>query len=700
MGGIADLSEAYFVTGDPVYARKAAILLDRVADLYPLFDFQSQGLVYEKGGHRGYVTVWHDACEDARELAQAYDRIFEGIRHDGELVSFLSQKAEEYHLESPKTQFADIQRNIETNIFRHTQINRNRIESNFPRTPIALLTIEAVLGWPQNRETILSMLSEILVESIQEDGMTGEKGLSGYSTIFPRSFSELAARFDRLDPSLLPQLYQQFPDLHKTYRFHIDTWCLEKYYPREGDCGWFGSASPHYQGASFSNRPQNAEPSMYQFFWRLYEITRDPAFVQILYHENELSTEGLPYDICAKNPREFQQQVERVIQKHGAAIQLDDVNLEQWGLSILRSGKGAQRRAVWLDHDAGGRHSHRDGLNIGMFAKGLDLLPDFGYPPVGYGGWGAPKAVWYTQTAAHNTVAVDEKDHAAADGKTTLWGTGKRFDIVRVSAPDLIAGERFERTIAKIDLSEEDFYVIDLFQVAGGSEHAFFLSSNFGAASVNGLSLNTPIDLNPRYEVRNFMSDPQPLPGWSVDWKIDAADANSRDVHLRYTGLTEVAEAALGQCWIDASDAFGGNAQWIPRLMVRRQASAAPLSTLFAGILEPYENQPLIKKAARVGDFKQEKRIVLLIELADGRKQIFLYNGEAQEDRIWEITMDGDQIESDAEMAFLSLRNDKIAYACLGNGSLIRYKDQTIELKEKAAFQEIFDGSLQSQVRP
>ncbi|MBN2327684.1 MAG: heparinase II/III family protein [Candidatus Omnitrophica bacterium] len=695
VGGAAHLSEAYFATGDPVYAHKAAILLDRIADLYPSFDFQSQGLVYEKGGHRGYVTVWHDACEDVRELAQAYDRIFDGIRQDSELISFLSQKAEKYHLKSSKSQFADIQQNIETNIFRHTQINRNRIESNFPRTPIALLTIEAVLGWPQNREKILAMLSEILAESIKEDGMTGEKGLSGYTTIFPRSFSELAARFDRLDPSLLQQLYQRFPDLHKTYRFHIDTWCLDKYYPREGDCGWFGSASPHYQGASFSNRPQNAEPSMYQFFWRLYEITRDPAFVQILYRENDLSTEGLPFDICAGNPREFQRQVDRVIQKHGSAIAQDDVNLEQWGLSILRSGQGGDRRAVWLDHDAGGRHSHRDGLNLGLFAKGLDLLPDFGYPPVGYGGWSAPKAVWYTQTAAHNTVAVDEKEHAVADGKTTLWGTGKQFDVVRVSAPELIAGKRFERTIAKIDLSGEDFYVIDLFQAAGGSEHALFLSSNFGTAAANGLSLDNPIDLNPRYEVRNFMSDPQPLLGWSVDWNIDDktgdAGANSRDVHLRYTSLTEGAEAALGQCWIDASNTFGGSAQWIPRLMIRRRTSAAPLSTLFAGILEPYENRPLIEKAGRMGDFDRDKCIALIIELTDGRKQIFMYNDFTQGDRILTIRKDGGRLESDAEIAFLSLRNDKIEYACLCNGSWIRYKEQTIELDEKAAFQEIFE---------
>ena len=62
---------------------------------------------------------------------------------------------------------------------------------------------------------------------------------------------------------------------------------------------------------------------------------------------------------------------------------------------MLRSGRGREARAAWLDYDSGGRHGHADALNLGLFAKGLDLLPDFGYPPVQYGGWGAPRPVVY-----------------------------------------------------------------------------------------------------------------------------------------------------------------------------------------------------------------------------------------------------------------------------------------------------------------
>ncbi len=688
VGGITNLSEAYFVTGNPVYARKAAILLDRIADLYPLFDFQSQGLVYEKSGHRGYVTVWHDACEEVRELAQAYDRIYDGIRNDNQLVAFLSQKAKQYQLESTKTNFADIQKNIEVRIFQHTLDHKKRIDSNFPNTPIALLTMETVLGWPNNRERIISLLSDILTESVKEDGMTGEKGLSGYTTIFPRSFAKLISRFDRLDSSLLPELFKQFPDLHKTYRFHIDTWCMEKYYPREGDCSCFGGQCPNYLGAICSTILQNTEPSMFQFLWRIFEITHDPDFVKVLFRENNFSTKGLPYDICVTDPLQFEQRVQKVIQKHGCDFKLGDINLEQWGLSILRSGEGANRRAVWLDHDSGGRHSHHDGLNIGLFAKGVDLLPDFGYPPVGYGGWNAPKAVWYKQTAAHNTVVVDGKDHKSADGKTTLWGSGKQLDMVSVSAPELIDGDRYERTLVKVDISENDFYVIDLFQVSGGRRHELFIASNLGDVTTKGIVLDKPIELESRYETRNFISAAHPSPGWYADWKISAIEEKDRDIHLRYTALTKSTQAALGECWIDTSNTFGGQEQWIPRLLISNSSENNPLSSQFIGILEPYENHPFIKTARLVNDSDDNKKCIIIIELHDGRKQILLVN-RALDNNLTKCQIGNIPMECNAEIGFASLRDGIMEYAALCNGSYLKYGEQSIKLDAKRTFKEL-----------
>lgn len=89
VGGARSLGAAYVVTGDKAYAHKAGVLLDRVADLYPSFDFRREGILYEGPGSRGYVSTWHDACVEARDLAMAYDQVFEAISRGEALVTFL-----------------------------------------------------------------------------------------------------------------------------------------------------------------------------------------------------------------------------------------------------------------------------------------------------------------------------------------------------------------------------------------------------------------------------------------------------------------------------------------------------------------------------------------------------------------------------------------------------------------------------------
>ncbi|MBI2927237.1 MAG: hypothetical protein HYY24_16205, partial [Verrucomicrobia bacterium] len=55
VSGIRNLAAAYVATGDPAYAHKAGVLLDRVADLYPTFDVGKDGVMYEGAPRSGYV---------------------------------------------------------------------------------------------------------------------------------------------------------------------------------------------------------------------------------------------------------------------------------------------------------------------------------------------------------------------------------------------------------------------------------------------------------------------------------------------------------------------------------------------------------------------------------------------------------------------------------------------------------------------
>ncbi len=700
LAGVNHLSEAYFVTGEPIYAHKAAILLDRIADVYPTFDFIEQAVVYErKLGSNGYVSTWHDACEEVRELAQSYDRIFDALPEDTELVKFLSRKAETFDLENKKRTFVEIQKNIEDRIFRDTIAHEYKIKSNYPRTPVSIVTMETVVGWPANRDRVMKLISDIIDTSTKVDGVTGEKGMTGYGTIGPRALGELIGVFDRLDPNLFRSLYSKFPVLHQTYRFHVDMWCMETFYPRVGDCGTYGQQVANFAGLTFRPYAAGSEPSMFQFLWRLYELTGDPTFVQCLFIANGKTVDDLPHDLCTADPEAFQKKIEKIVSEIGIEIKLPDVNKRQWKLAVLRSGKGQNRRAAWIDYDSGGKHSHKDGMNIGLFAKGLDLLPDFGYPPVGYGGWDFPKAVWYTKTAAHNTIVVDGQNQQGCEGKTILWGSGKTIHLIRASAPDMIPGNqeenRYERTLALVDLSPEDSYLLDVFNVKGGNDHAKFVTPFFGTPKTSGLNLKPAPDFGHDTLMHNTQTDSSPNENWSVDWTIDDYYKYRKDnppVHLRYTGLTPNVETSLSECWVDVGSNFGGGEKWVSRLMVRRNDKNAPLSSSFASLLEPYTTSPKILRAKRFpltlpdGTALDEMNGAIMLDIANGRTHTLAFSDRPEDQPVIQPKTD---LTLTGTFGFISSHNELVEQLALAQGTYLKYGNVEIALKKPADFIEI-----------
>ncbi len=612
LGGIKQLAAAYVVTGDQRYAHKAAVMLDRVADLYPTFDFAKQALLYERVRGSGYVSVWHDACEETRELALAYDQIFEGIGGDQELVRFLQAKAEQFAPPNPKNSIQHVRTNIETRILRDSLANTAKISSNYPRTPIAVATMKAVLQWPGNRDEVLSIIDGFLERATAVDGVTGEKGLANYSAFGLQSIALFLGEWGRAIPGFLDELYRRQPRLRDMYRFHIDTWCFTSYYPLSGDTGWFARKIDQYQGVRFqrpdresgySHKDATLSPSMFTLMWRLYQLTGDPAFVQALYLANDKTTDGLPYDLFADDPESVQHGVAEVIAKEGDCPKLESVNKQQWHIAILRSGEGPDSRAAWLDYDSGGGHGHWDGMNLGLFAKGLDLMPDCGYPPVQFGGWGSAKASWYKMTASHNTVVVDGKNLGNGAGTTTLWADGEHFRCIRASAPTLIGGQQYERTVATIDMSARDFYLVDIFRVVGGKDHAKFAHSHFGTIDTDGLQLRDAEPYGHDTQMANFRTDPAPGPGWRVDWEIEDRYGILPDdtkVHLRYTDLTMGAQASTAEGWVTRGQYNTSVETWIPRIMVRRRSEKAPLASTFVSVIEPYGDKSGIASVRRL----------------------------------------------------------------------------------------------------
>lgn len=728
VNGIRNLAAAYVLTGEPIYAHKAAILLDRVADLYPTFDYLTQGLSYEQANPitgAGKVSVWHDACRESRELALAYDMIFPAIQVDAELVKFLSAKSQKFGL-NPKHNFLEIQKNIEEGLLRDVLRHPEKIASNFPNQEVTLIINQAILGWPDNRDELIAEMQAMLEKAAAVDGLSGEKGLSGYSALVPRAVANVLVLFDRLAPDLLETLVARVPNLNEMFRFHVDTWFFESYYPKIGDTGAFAKKEPVYTGVLFNQNLSNPDQSDFSFvsnwslFWKLFKITGDPLFVKLLYRANQNSVAGLPYDLFEANPAAIQAAVDSVIQKHGTALPTESVNKENWCLGILRTGAGNNCRGVWLDYDIGGNHGHADGMNIGLYAKGLELLSGFGYPAVQFGGWYSPRAKWYKMTAAHNTVVVDGKNQmphvgepeteplevqlnpvkGIVRGKTTAWAPGDRVKLIRATGSQLVqttAMKQYERSLLLVDVSDEDSYLLDIFRVRGGKDHARFLHGYFGTVTARGLKLNPLADFGNGTQMRNFRGGSAES-AWQVDFRIDDRYRYLPDetkVRLRVTDLTWQAEAALAESWlVYRSESGEGIEEWIPALMVRRQG-AEPLASTFVALLEPFTENSNIKSIRRLalqngsGATVSDAQVAVAVELENGKTDLLVATDmENSEFNPANRSVQPDwKFETDAGFGFVRQDNSgEIEHVFIVQGKYLKCNQFSLKLRQDCAW--------------
>ena len=240
-----------------------------------------------------------------------------------------------------------------------------------------------------------------------------------------------------------------------------------------------------------------------------------------------------------------------------------------------------------------------------MFGYGLDLLPDFGYPPVQYGGWTSEKANWYRQTAAHNTVMVDGTNDVGYEGKECVgsidhWHVEDGLQYVTASCPDMTGVSKFSRTCALVDISEEAFFIIDIFRVKGGQDHRRVLHSHFGSISTQGLELKSSPDLFENSCLRNYKADLYPQPGWSIDWAIEDRLGyleTDVDLHLRMIDLTADAQAWNCEGWITYGGYCPSEEAWIPFNITRRKSDTPDLESTFVSVIEPYRDKSNILSA-------------------------------------------------------------------------------------------------------
>ncbi|MCL4695092.1 MAG: hypothetical protein KJ060_21595, partial [Candidatus Hydrogenedentes bacterium] len=256
----------------------------------------------------------------------------------------------------------------------------------------------------------------------------------------------------------------------------------------------------------------------------------------------------------------------------------------------------------------------------------------------------------------------------------------------------MIGGERFERLVAMVDVDDENVYVIDVFRVKGGARHTNFFHSTFGDVTTNGLELAPGEPFSGDTQMQNFQTDVSPEPGWSIDWKVSdpygyvSAD---RDIHVRYTNLTDNATATLAEGWVDVG-LYGSESRWLPRVYTERKSDAAPLASTFVSIIEPYEGSRLFELITRtappVSASEDQQPVSIVLKRADGLTDVFLY-GPSQTQS--ELTAPDAQITATGELVHVTLSNTGPVRASLWNVSRLTAGDWELNVAPDAGYLEV-----------
>lgn len=659
------LRDAYLYTGDMKYARAGIALLDRIADIYPSLDVSKFDQTVFLNSHGGLQTgkavgsQWEELL--IREFIHSYDAYFP-VMDDPEVVAFLSAKAAEHQLNNPKNSGDAIRRNAEDGIVlqaypavRNAQIysSNGRHANVLTQAAVVYDTMPQTQEWldfafqaggltPPPRQVLGGDILARLVDVVDRDGAP-TSGAPEYNLLW-------LARYIRMADTL--QGYDKYPaaDLYDNVKFkklfsNIYPLILsENYIPTFGDSKKTGD--PGIFGVSMIDMV------------KAYQRYREPIFAQMAYFLNGNKLDGINGGMFATNTKQLLKDIKKVIKEHGP-LDLPTDNLAGYGFAALRDGTSAEKakddstmRDVWMYYGRNHGHGHRDTLNIGMHAFGLDLSPDLGYPEFA-DNQNMNRFQWVSNTISHNTVVVDEsKQRPQFVAQPKHFDDGDRVELLDVEAPQVYPQtELYKRTTAMIKVDEANSYSVDFFRVKGGENHHFSFHGAEGSVTTDGLDLvaqptgtyaGPDVEFGQRVDsveghlyqghgfhwLKNVERSADPASGFSVDWKVEdtwdvygnGAGAET-DVHLRLTMLGDLDEVALADGVPPQNKP--GNPEALRYLVAKR--SGANLDSVFTSVIEPYKGERYIESVEQVSATVDGTEVTgtdvraVKVTLADGR---------------------------------------------------------------------------------
>ncbi len=748
LDSLVTLRDAFLYSNNPIYARKGLIFLDRIADVYPDIDYPYW---FKKGfpcscGRSGYGRLYGCIWEPfiAVKLCTAWDA-FRPCIDDDAVLDFLRDRRRQYKLKGNKGTPEDLIENIENNILRHiiADVLRRNIRGNSGMHQYAMTiaaisldhpqeTLEAiewlfrpeVIGGDDGNTSLGGGLPNILLGKMDRDGM-GDEGSTGYNLLWVNMLEEIYRVLSRYGHEKLSYWWMGFKKLNTSRRTQFDMICIDRFIPNIGDTGTTGA--PVMKEIKLSNNKKLSGWSTPEQYVRFFYLYKDPELLRMAHYLNGSSYNGLAGkdevrsenststlargvytdEIFETDSEGIIKSLERIIREQGVLVPESKCH-NGYGIAILRRGIGDFKRALWIYFGRSYGHGHRDNLNIGLYAFGLDLLPDLGYPESA-SSW--PKRIgWTSHTISHNTVLLDKtRQRPGHTGHMTLFKVSPDVQVIEAKSDVAYPNATlYKRTVCMIDISDEAFYIVDFFRAAGAKDYHYSFHGAEGEVKVQGAKLipqekgtyagphinyGEPYDgdtTSSTYSGSGFQylsdveRDTNPEEIVAVDWEIKDTWGlleEPRDIHLRLTLIQPNGELALAngippQRSLSVPDS-------LKYVLLYREAPK-DLGTSFVSVIEPYETKRKIMYISKAD---------LQFTPLDGSKLTFIDGVKIEmEDGTTDYIISSTLPDAHVELkdgirfsgifGFCRIKNGKMTKGYLIGGTYIEYGDRSITMEE------------------
>ncbi len=529
MTPVMALALAHAITGEPSYAHKAAVMLNRLAELYRFFDGTVEGPSQRQDGYIGQTFERFLV----QNLILSCDLIWDQLEEDVELREFFQKQGGADYDGDGQVTGADLRYNLQRNLLGYVYEYLHRLMPYFDGDFLmyemtGLAGLAKVLGNPDIAVEVLDSdvgLRTMLNNSWFRDGkfIYDASGYNVGNAQTPLLIAEWIHGFQCAPRFDVPVDVYNDPacPMGSLFHFlrHID---CDGRVPMIGDTGATRGKLLHTvpQYSPCDERAMIRLPRQRkEYLNRLLSATGGDI---------EKYREGRAdwWLLFHAEPVEAPPRPEAPMTARSQSHLFDD-----GGIAILRAGSHAEtRQHVCLTLSKGSYgHGHGDKLAINLFRYGYDLSADVGYPST----WTDLKCSgWETHTASHCTVMLDEQPQRFSTiGRLHLFAAEPPCDVVEASAERAYAqATLYRRTVAIVrDDDGEPLYTLDLFRVAGAKTRDYHFHS-----------LGTPEDLNVRgssgtlvwtKQVRGSLAGPNVTPmsqgGYGFLYDVQTAEGSA-----------------------------------------------------------------------------------------------------------------------------------------------------------------------------